>query len=181
MLRIPIVNHFLLFLTNPAFLPSDECDVYTSLVEASKSAVVQIMPNHRINDMNEVEGFRFTCDSRELASVMPFGRRMFQKTTMVECFPPPPPSSSDGGSDAQVNPNVNRLALAFIHRQVAVRDALVNIVQSIHRESRGHEASFDCMPTNTGAVHEGSICDGGGDFSQSLGASFFVRKTADSR
>lgn len=66
-------------------LNPDECDVYTSLVEAAENSTICASLNHHINDTGEIEGFRFTCSAGDMANCLPISRRMFFLHSMVEC------------------------------------------------------------------------------------------------
>lgn len=127
-------------------LNPDECDVYTSLVEACKDSFISAMPNHHINSIGEIEGFRFTCGMQELSHCIPFGRRMFHRTTMVECEA----KKLDAYGKAHESERVLRLLL----QQNELKNKLVKIVQAIHHESIGNEASFDCMPDHSDVIGE---------------------------
>jgi hypothetical protein len=66
-------------------LNPDECDVYTSLVDAAENSVITASMNHHITEGGEICGFRFTCSGSDVASVFPVSRKMFFRTSMVEC------------------------------------------------------------------------------------------------
>lgn len=56
-------------------LNPDECDVYTSLVDAADNLTIAASINHHITEDGEIEGFRFTCSGSDVASVLPISRR----------------------------------------------------------------------------------------------------------
>lgn len=64
-------------------LSPDECDVYTSLTSANSRRMVA-MPNHCVNAVGELEGFKFVCKKSDVASAMPISRRTFFRTSMAE-------------------------------------------------------------------------------------------------
>ena len=148
---------------------TDECDVYTSLVENSPSSLMQAMPNHHINSIGEVEGFRFTCDMEDSANSVPFGRRMFQCTTMVEC------ENENVQTNSGPVSHENKGILELLLRQEELKAKLVNIVQEIHKESIGNEVTFDCMPDHSSVMEEG------GDLHKTLASSYLSRRSADCR
>ena len=66
-------------------LSPDECDVYSGLVQRSKSGKVTVMHNHCMSEQGMVEGFRFSIHAKEISSIMPISRKMFFRHSMVEC------------------------------------------------------------------------------------------------
>jgi hypothetical protein len=120
----------------------DECDVYSSLLDSCKSGLITPCVNHCMSMGGDIEGFRFTCEPTELAHCLPVNRKMFFRTSMVEC----------NTCDSRVS-NHNNLALAMLLDHETVLSKLVALVQNIHHKSVGNEASFDCMPDNLDHIH----------------------------
>jgi hypothetical protein len=71
----------------------EECDVYTALLDSCESGVITPCINHTMTEDGDIEGFRFTCKPSEVANCLPVNRRMFFRTSMVECAT----DSSDSG------------------------------------------------------------------------------------
>jgi hypothetical protein len=63
----------------------EECDVYSALLETCQSAIITPGINHTMTDDGDIEGFRFSCAPAETAKCLPINRRMFFRTTMIEC------------------------------------------------------------------------------------------------
>lgn len=140
-------------------LSPDECDIYSSLVEYPDCHITA-MPNHCINSNGDAEGFVYRCDSGEPATRLPVCRDMFFRHSMVECF----------AEDQHI--------LSLLLRPQRVLEKLVNVVQRIHEESRGCEATFDCMPENDDGRADAW---GGQNFASSNIGSYLSQRTADCR
>jgi hypothetical protein len=63
----------------------DECDVYHSLVDKVLTSSIDVMPNHCISDDGTMQGFKFTCNGSDKSSCLPMQRKMFFRTSMLEC------------------------------------------------------------------------------------------------
>lgn len=133
--------------------------MYTSLVDACNNAVIRPMPNHHVDSVGEVQGFRFTCNDAERSLCIPFGRRMFQRYSMVECVD-------------DINSHENNRILQLLIQQNKLKDKLVQIVQKIYHESINNEASLEKMPDNCDILEEGY------DLGRAIN-SYYVRKSAD--
>lgn len=146
----------------------EECDVYTSLLDVCASGVVTPCVNHTLADDGDIEGFRFTCDANERANCLPVNRKMFFRTSMVEC----------NTSDPRVKCGYNNTALEMLLKHEQVQSKLLGVVQALHRKSIGSEASFECMPDNLDQIHTSSeVVNRGG--SEPLLGSFMCRRAAD--
>jgi hypothetical protein len=73
----------------------------------------------------------------------------------------------------------SRVILGLLMRQREVRDRLVRLVQAIHRDSDGHEASFSCMADNADILGSGSGASGAVDAVELFGT-VHNRRVADS-
>ena len=124
-------------------LSIEECDVYSNLTSTPHATVV-VMPNHHMNNMGNVEGFKFTCPGSSSAAVLPIGREMFFRHSAVECIIPMDPNEHDGE---------NIEVLQMIINRADVLQKLTTLVQLIIVLSRKNPATFDCMPENMDMVH----------------------------
>jgi hypothetical protein len=97
----------------------EECDVYTSLIESCHSGIITPCVNHTMADVGDIEGFRFTCNTRESSKCLPVNRRMFFRTSMVEC-------TTD--NDRMLS-ECNNVALGMLLDQENVRAKLGEVVQ----------------------------------------------------
>jgi hypothetical protein len=113
----------------------DECDVYHSLVDKVPTSTIDVMPNHCISDDGTMQGFKFTCNGSDKSNCLPMQRKMFFRTSMLEC--------KTRGTEC-----TNTEALSLISNQRNVRDRLLNVMQSVYKKSIGNEASFACMSDN---------------------------------
>lgn len=143
-------------------LNSEECDVYTSLVNNCKSAQMTPCITHCINSDGDVQGFRFACKSDELASCLPVNREFFFNTMMVEC------GTEDGDDIAlklQMNPDL-------------CYETMVSLASKICKASTPkNNASFRCMPDNTeNVVPVSGLANAS---TEPLLGSFMCRKVAD--
>jgi hypothetical protein len=98
--------------------------------------MIDVMPNHCISEDGTMQGFRYSCDATDKSGCLPMQRKMFFRTSMIEC--------RTRGADC-----TNTEALALISDQASVKERLLNVITSIYKESIGHEASFSCMSDNT--------------------------------
>jgi hypothetical protein len=137
----------------------DECDVYHSLVESMENSSIDAMPNHCISENGTMQGFRYTCSASDKSHCLPMHRKMFFRTSMVEC--------KTGGSDYS-----NNEALELISQQPIVKKRLLDLMKSIYEESIGSEASFSCMPDNTDDMEANH-------HQKAIVGSYMSRKTAD--
>jgi hypothetical protein len=151
-------------------ISAEECDVYTSLLDSCEDGSAFITPcvNHAMSANGDIEGFRFTCRPCNTAKCLPVNRRMFHRTSMVEC----------NTSDSRVERGHNHEALTMILKHEEVLDKLTRTVQKLHADSVGNEASFDCMPDNLDRIHTADDVVRGG-FSEPLLGSFMCRRAAD--
>jgi hypothetical protein len=150
-------------------LSMEECDVYGSLLDTCDDGIVTPCINHNLNEDGNVEGFRFTCSSHNPARCLPVNRRMFFRTSMVEC----------NTSDDRVERGHNSVALSMLLEHEKVLAKLTDVVQKMHQKSVGNEASFEHMPDNLDSVHTSHNVYGGQ--SEPLLGSFMCRRAADCR
>lgn len=118
-------------------LSPDECDVYESLVDAHDSCKIVVMPNHHISTSGVVEGYKFTCDRGISANVLPIGREMFFRHSIVECI--------KSTQTAEMH-NEDHDILKMLLDQGSIRKKLVEVVRKLQEDAKGMEPSFDCMP-----------------------------------
>lgn len=123
-------------------LNPDECDVYTTLVDEAQEARIAAMSNHHVTADGEIEGFRFTCSGTSMARSLPISRKMFFAYSMVECT-----QCTDGHKGG-----LGQSILGLLMKQNSVKKSLQRLVGSIHAESVGSEASFECMPEDVDVV-----------------------------
>jgi hypothetical protein len=145
----------------------EECDVYTSLLDACESAVITPCINHAMTMDGDIEGFRFTCEPSEVASNLPVNRKMFFRTSMVECCT----------DDHRVENGYNNTALTMLLDRETVLSKLCQVVKGIHEKSVGNEASFDCMPDNLDQIQNARNMADRGRSEPLLGSSMCRRAT----
>lgn len=143
-------------------LSPDECDIYSSLVDDARCSIVA-MPTHCITLQGDVEGFRFQCSEECGSSVMPICREMYFRHSMSECINVNRCVLDSAGENVQV--------LSLLLSQPKALEKLVSVVQQIHHESLGREASFECMP---------EVEEGPGD-GMGAGGQVMLQRTSDCR
>ena len=99
-------------------LSPDECDVYSGLVQRSKSGRVTVMHNHCMSEQGMIEGYRFCIHAREISSILPISRKMFFRHSMVECIPSSGSSAKSGRFSAASNEDSVILNLLFKQNEV---------------------------------------------------------------
>lgn len=151
----------------------DECDVYSSILCKSPNLRMVAMPNHSMNMLGEIEGFKFSCSKDAPASFMPINRKMFFRTSMTECIFPETtdPSASEALFPAANETDENRCILKVLLNRNKIKEKLCKLAREIYVQSIGKEASFECIPENTDGVSE----DGG----TVMMGSFLTHKMAD--
>lgn len=68
-------------------LTDEEQSACMNVVEKSQHVSIQLLPNHHINEENELQGFVISCIENENASVIPFPKNMFHMTALYEVLP----------------------------------------------------------------------------------------------
>jgi hypothetical protein len=116
-------------------LTMDECDVFTSMLSQCTRVPrsVCVAPNHYINNLGEICGFRMNCHEAETASVLPINRQMFFRNTMLECMQDTPPDECE------------HIILQLLLDKENVKQRLLDLVAKIYGDSIGKEASFECL------------------------------------
>jgi hypothetical protein len=147
----------------------EECDVYSSLLESCLSGVITPCVNHTMTKNGDVEGFRFTCAPEETARCLPINRRMFFRTSMIEC----------NMEDGRMQGGHNNLALSMLLDQSNIVTKLGDLVKKIHQDSIGNEVTFDCMPDNIDSVHTSATEIMQGKVSEPMLGSFMCRRATD--
>lgn len=66
-------------------LTARERDAAQNAVQGSNHTRMQVLPNHALGESGMLQGFVFTCDASDKASVLPVTREMFRMTTVYEC------------------------------------------------------------------------------------------------
>jgi hypothetical protein len=116
----------------------EECDVYSSLLDTCASGMITPCINHTMTDDGDIEGFRFTCAPDESAHCLPVNRKMFFRTSMVECQM----------QDTRTGSDYNRTVLEMLLDHDNILSKLGDVVKKIYQNSVGNEVSFECMPDN---------------------------------
>jgi hypothetical protein len=142
--------------------------VYSSLLDLCETGVITPGINHTITAGGDIEGFRFSCSPDESARCLPINRRMFFGTSMVECIT----------HDDRMRKTNNDTVLNLLLNQEEVMSKLTALVQKIHGNSVGNEASFDCIPENLDQVHHSSELSSGRQSEPLLG-SFMCNRATD--
>ena len=68
-------------------LTSEEQSAALGAIADSRHVSIQLLPNHHIDEEQELAGFVFTCASTESAAKLPFPRNMFASTIVYEVLP----------------------------------------------------------------------------------------------
>jgi hypothetical protein len=120
--------------THNAFHPltHDEYATYTSMLERDDNAEVFVMPNHRVDEVGNLRGFRLVVDRDSDCVQLPITREMFMGTTCVECDP----------GDRDIHPDVIRL----LNNPCDVKAALLGMLQEIAQHKSSEMVTLDHMP-----------------------------------
>ena len=125
-------------------LSDREQDACQNAVQASKHVSIQLLPNHHLNDDNELNGFLFKCGMDETSNCMPFNKNMCALTSVYEC--------SCGSSESLINEDVLRIA-ANIQQY---RESFMSLIEKMQQDSTD-TANLDCIP-ETFEAENNSIC-----------------------
>lgn len=147
-------------------LSPDECDIYEALT-AQPGYHITAMPNHCISDHGDAMGFKFGCPAQASADAIPINREMFFRHSMVEC-------TAKAAAQTGVE---DQFILGMLMQQEQVLQKLVSLVQRLHRESEGKEASLDCIPENEDLTGQGKFAAPPGE---SVMGAYMAQKASDS-
>lgn len=81
-------------------LTGEEQSAALGAVAESRHVSIQLLPNHHIDEEQDLAGFVFTCAKSESAARIPFPRSMFSCTTLYEVLQP-----DDTGDECEAEPD----------------------------------------------------------------------------
>ena len=108
-------------------MSKDELVTCESITQINKGKIT-VMPNHHIDELGTFRGFRYECNPKVMASLIPIPKNMYHGTTMVQC----------DVSEETI------LRLMLNHK--ANRELMKNFLERVEAEQ--HPADLNCMPLN---------------------------------